>query len=81
MKYVLAALVLLLSACSQSPDRLVSDQCLRVTLFQQCLAHLPAGPMSTKYNDWSEVVSECGSQSYYQGLRKASAVKPECAAN
>jgi hypothetical protein len=23
---------------------------------------LPAGPQAAKYNDWSEVVSECGTQ-------------------
>jgi len=41
------------------------DQCLRATLFQQCLKALPAGPLATKYNDWDEVVKECQIASQY----------------
>lgn len=54
------------------------DQCLRAELFQQCLSAVPAGPESTKYNDWSEVVSGCESASYYQSLRSRALIAEEC---
>ena len=38
------------------------DQDVRRDGFFECLRALPAGPQATRYNDWSEVVSECGSQ-------------------
>ena len=39
----------------------------------------PAQKFSLKHNnDWSEVVSECSSVSYYQSLRKGNYIKPEC---
>lgn len=93
MKYSLI-LVLLLSACTSYTDSdgkektcigdgceagiHIADQCLRAELFKSCMAALPAGPLATKYNDWDEVVSECGSQSYYQSQRQIKFVKPEC---
>ncbi len=55
-----------------------NDQCLRARLFEQCLKALPAGPEATKYNDWDEVVAACESAAYYQSLRAASTIKPEC---
>ena len=54
------------------------DQCLRADLFQQCLKSLPAGPGSTKYNDWDEVVKECEAAAYRQSLRNLIVIKPEC---
>jgi hypothetical protein len=54
------------------------DQCLRATLFQQCLKALPAGPLATKYNDWDEVVKECQIASQYQSHRKLKNIKEEC---
>ena len=35
---------------------------LQQELFFKCMKHLPAGPSATKYNDWDDVVSECGTQ-------------------
>ena len=62
IKYLLLALGLAaLSGCVE-PDRRVPDQELRRRLFFECLKSAPAGPQSTKYNDWDEVVSECGDQ-------------------
>lgn len=37
----------------------------RDQVFEKCMKLLPAGPEQTKYNDWAEVVSECGQLSYY----------------
>lgn len=42
------------------------DQTKRIVLFQACLKLLPAGPISTQYNDWSEVVTQCENSAYYQ---------------
>lgn len=54
------------------------DQCMRRELFQQCMKALPAGPQSTKYNDWDEVVGKCESVAYYQSLKKKSQITAEC---
>ena len=62
-------------------DKIVVDQCLRQQLFKECMECLPAGPQSTKYNDWAEVVNECRTTAYYHSMRKASQVKPECRAD
>jgi hypothetical protein len=42
------------------------DQCIRAEQFQQCLKALPAGPVSTHYNDWDDVVSACRETAYYK---------------
>lgn len=55
-----------------------ADQCLRAELFEKCMKLLPAGPVSTHYSDWDEVVDSCESSAYYQSLRLKSQVKPEC---
>ena len=79
MKSVLWVVVLLsLSACGRPADVTVVDQCLRAELFKQCMASLPQGPVSTKYNDWDEVVDSCESASYGQSMRKRGHVRPEC---
>lgn len=60
--------VLALSGCARQPSAGEPhkggyyDQDARREMFFECLKVLPAGPQATKYNDWSEVVSECGSQ-------------------
>ncbi len=56
----------------------VSDQCLRATLFKECMAGLPKGPSSTHYNDWDDVVDSCETAAYYQSLRQRRHIKPEC---
>jgi len=67
-----------LAGCDAPKQDWGADQCLRAELFQQCLKALPAGPQSTQYNDWDEVVSACASAAYYQSLRKNAFIKPEC---
>ena len=69
--------LLLLAACSKD-DKRVANQCLRRELFNECMKMLPAGPVATKYNDWDEVVAECGSQAYYMSHRKESTIPPGC---
>ena len=39
---------------------------LRAKLAQQCMRDLPAGPQSTQYNDWDEVVNACSENAFYQ---------------
>lgn len=84
MKRLLILSVLALTACSEEVPIMknahIVDQCLRSTVFQQCMKVLPAGPLATKYNDWDEVVSECGRQAYYQSIRNRQFIKPECQA-
>ena len=57
------------------------DQCVRAELFQACLATVPAGPQAAKYNDWDEVVSECGTQARTMSVRPVKAIKEGCRAD
>lgn len=52
------ASVLALSACTSREQAHAMAE-FRNTAFHQCMRALPAGPQSTKYNDWAEVVSAC----------------------
>jgi hypothetical protein len=79
-KIILIVSVIFLFGC-ESPltvSQTVPDQCLRAQLFRECLSLVPAGPQSTQYNDWREVINECADAAYYQSLRKKDQVKPEC---
>lgn len=81
MKALVIVAVALLAACDRSPPAPPEyiDQCLRREMFESCLTRAPAGPTVTKYNDWDEVVSECGSQAYYLSIRPRNAIPPACA--
>lgn len=59
----ICAALLLLAGCEPPQQTWHYDQTLRQHLFLMCLEKAPAGPQSTRYNDWSEVVDECGEQS------------------
>ncbi len=74
------AATLVLAGCDVPEKDWGADQCLRIELFQQCLKALPAGPQSTQYNDWNEVVAQCQNAAYYQSLRKQEFIKKECRA-
>ena len=52
----------LVAGCDFMPTWRV-DRKLQQDLFFKCLDKLPAGPRKTKYNDWDEVIAECGNQS------------------
>lgn len=85
MKYAIIIAALLLSACSEEGvahnhgNDVVTDQCLRAKLAQQCMKDLPKGPMAPKYNDWDEVVNQCDTNAMYQSRRRRQYVAPECA--
>ena len=65
----LAIAALALSGCGELKyPKYAPDQKLRAELFQACLKALPAGPISTQYNDWDEVVAECSLSAYRQSL-------------
>ena len=51
-------------------DRIDNEDYMR--LYERCLAAVPAGPESTVYNDWDEVVRECKSLAYQRARREAS---------
>ena len=82
MKKLILLTVLLLAACSKDDkpfiDERESNLCLQREIFNECMKILPAGPLSTKYNDWDEVISECSSSAYYLSKRRRAFVKPEC---
>lgn len=59
MKILLLIMAMLaLTACGNDRSYHINQE-KRVVLFQQCLKTLPAGPIATHYNDWSEVVDAC----------------------
>ena len=79
LKRAIVGLLLLLSVgCEPITPTYIPDQCLRQQLFEKCLNLLPAGPQTTMYNDWDEVVKSCDHQSYYSSHRKRELIKPEC---
>lgn len=80
MRLLLAIALLALAGCEKTTyvQDWGADQCLRRELFQSCMKALPAGPQSTHYNDWDEVVKQCENAAYYQSLRKTAHIKPEC---
>ena len=79
-----ALIALALCGCYDRPDipapKSDYDQCLRAELFQQCLRLAPAGPVSSHYNDWAEVISECQSAASRNSVRAIEQIKPECLA-
>lgn len=77
MKYLIAIAAIALTGCGE-PETSGIDQCMRVELFQQCMSILPAGPKTTMYNDWDEVVDSCESAARLQSIRKVEFIKPEC---
>lgn len=75
----LVGAVSLLTACNPQPGtpasayQWMNDQALRAELFKTCMQILPAGPVSTHYNDWSEVVDSCEDSANRQSKRLAKA--------
>ncbi len=55
-------LTAVLAGCGINDEYGVLDEKARQELFFKCMEKLPAGPVATQYNDWSEVVEECGNQ-------------------
>lgn len=67
-------MVLLLSivGCGDNPFKepvYLTDKTLQRQLFFECLERIPSGPKVTTYNDWAEVVEECGRQTTYLARR------------
>lgn len=66
-----------LTACNPYPGtaasefQWVTDPVIRAERFDACMKALPAGPVSTHYNDWSEVVDSCETAAYRQAQRLA----------
>lgn len=59
--------VIALAGCTP-PTPPTPDRGLQRQIFVQCLEKAPAGPISTKYNDWSEVIDSCSNVSYYMAM-------------
>ena len=49
-----------LAGCDVGAEYGVTDSKAEQELFFRCMEKLPAGPVAAHYNDWSEVVAECG---------------------
>jgi hypothetical protein len=79
-KLTLLTSLLLITSCEKK-DRTMHDMCLQREIFKECMESLPAGPTSTKYNDWDEVVIECRKVAYHYSKRRESAIKNECKGN
>lgn len=62
------AMLLVLVACVDQSPRMENDQQIRMERFDSCMKALPAGPQTTMYNDWDEVVRACESSAYYQSM-------------
>ena len=74
-------LTLLLITSCEKKDKTIHDMCLQREIFKECMDSLPAGPTSTHYNDWDEVVKECGKIAYHHSIKIESAIKNECKGN
>ena len=68
MKIVLLLLIAIFVGCL-SEKKMAWDQKLRRKLFFECLDKIPKGPEQTKFNDWDDVVEECGDQAKNLSLR------------
>lgn len=88
MKQILLVLPMLLSlvGCDDikpqpvdDADVTVVDQCIRQTIFLQCLSTVPVGPQATAKSDWADVVQNCSNNAYYSSIRPKKYTKPECA--
>ncbi len=60
-------MVLLATGCDR--EKWEMDKKIQEEVFFKYLKHLPAGPLAAKYNDWDEVVSECGVQARHIAYR------------
>jgi hypothetical protein len=84
MKFVtVLCATLALAACGPDEESKSGiDQCLRATIFAQCMAALPRGPerLTAAGNDWAEVVEECADSAKAQAYRTQHTIKPECRA-
>jgi hypothetical protein len=88
MKYAIIMACIVLAGCQKAADGTMTtehkdntaqvNQCIRTEVFYKCLSTVPAGPVATKYNDWSEVVEECSSTARFIALRKYSTIPLEC---
>jgi hypothetical protein len=52
----------LLVGCGIDSQYGVTDKKAEQELFFKCMEKVPPGPVATHYNDWSEVIEECGQQ-------------------
>jgi hypothetical protein len=65
--------VLFVAGCDEVKGPVVNQE-IRERLFFQCLERIPKGPEQTKYNDWDDVVRECGTQAYYMSMNRQAKV-------
>jgi hypothetical protein len=68
---LLTAGALLLAGCGESRPYADYEHSAakRSEAFKECMAAVPAGPQTTTYNDWDEVVNECRAYADIQSRR------------
>ena len=67
----------LITSC-EFKEETIQDRCLQRVIFKECMNSLPAGPVSTHYNDWDDVVGACEKVAWHKSWRKRSVIKIEC---
>lgn len=78
-KLLILAACLFLSACEKPVIVQTGyDNCQRERVFKECMASLPAGPVSTQYNDWDEVVDSCRNHAGNVSWKETELIKKEC---
>ena len=81
MKYLAIIASFIVACVPEQTESYCIDQCLRRELFERCMKLLPAGPVSTQYNDWDDVVDSCDMTARRQSVAVCSRIqKPECRA-
>jgi hypothetical protein len=71
----------ILSGCEEPKyPKYAVDREKRAQVFTSCLQNLPAGPLSTQYNDWDEVVDSCSEVARVSSLYCYENCPPEPAA-
>ena len=84
--FICAAIVLALAGCVNESSEVDNYRAVkRQEIFKDCLARIPKGPETTRYNDWDEVIQRCDTIGYWQSKdlnpafeRKSSKVGDMC---
>ena len=75
---ILIPLILTICCSCEFKEETIQDRCLQRVIFKECMNSLPAGPVSTHYNDWDDVVGACEKVAWNKSWRKSSVIKIEC---
>lgn len=77
-RVLIACFAVFLVGCEPYVHPYRENRCMQADLFQQCMKSLPAGPVSTHYNDWDEVVEQCRISAGAMAWRHISEIPKGC---